>query len=87
MTAKWLGTGAKHDQGFINEFYYDNSGSDTGEFIEIAGLLETNLAEWSLVLYNGSNGTPYETIRLSGVLLYAGDGYGFQRPLHNDGIS
>ncbi|MGZ9100231.1 MAG: Calx-beta domain-containing protein, partial [Brevundimonas sp.] len=46
---------------FINEFHYDNPGSDTGEFIEIAGAAGTDLTGYSLVLYNGSNGTTYAT--------------------------
>ena len=53
---------------FINEFHYDNSGSDVGEFIEIAGTAGTDLTGWTLVLYNGSNGSVYNTIPLTGVL-------------------
>ena len=40
---------------FINEFHYDNSGTDAGEAIEIAGPAGTNLTGWTLVLYNGTN--------------------------------
>jgi len=46
---------------FINEFHYDNSGGDSGEFVEIvvgpgyAG----SLSEVSLFLYNGNGGTTY----------------------------
>ena len=39
---------------FINEFHYDNTGADSGEFVEIAGPAGTNLTGWSLVRYNGS---------------------------------
>jgi hypothetical protein len=53
---------------FINEIHYDNTGADAGEAIEIAGPAGTNLAGWSLVLYNGSNGTVYNTIGLTGTL-------------------
>ncbi len=53
---------------FINEIHYDNDGADTGEFVEIAGPAGTDLAGWTVVLYNGSGGAPYDTITLSGVL-------------------
>lgn len=53
---------------FINEFHYDNSGTDTGEFIEVAGTAGTDLTGWTLELYNGSNGASYNTIQLSGTL-------------------
>jgi predicted extracellular nuclease len=39
---------------FINEFHYDNTGTDTGEFIEIAGPAGTDLSGWSIVRYNGA---------------------------------
>src|SRR5262245_8983842 len=39
---------------FINEIHYDNVGTDTGEFIEIAGPAGTDLAGWRLVRYNGA---------------------------------
>ncbi|MGZ8869334.1 MAG: endonuclease, partial [Thermoanaerobaculia bacterium] len=38
---------------FINEFHYDNTGGDTGEFIEIAGPAGTNLTGYVIELYNG----------------------------------
>ncbi len=53
---------------FINEVHYDNTGGDTGEFIEVAGPPSTDMTGWSLELYNGSNGTLYNTIALSGTL-------------------
>ena len=52
----------------INEFHYDNDGADIGEFIEVAGAPGLDLAGWSVVLYNGSNGEAYRTIRLDGTL-------------------
>ncbi|MGA8045666.1 MAG: hypothetical protein WCA30_05295, partial [Dermatophilaceae bacterium] len=64
---------------FVNEFHYDNSGTDVGEFIEVAGPAGTDLAGWSLVLYNGSSpGTAvtYATIPLSGVIADQQGGYG-----------
>lgn len=62
---------------FINEFHYDNSGADTGEFIEVAGPAGTDLTSWSLVLYNGASGASYNTIALSGTLPdEGGSGFG-----------
>lgn len=54
---------------WINEFHYDNDGSDTGEFIEIAGPAGTDLTGWSIVLYNGAVGTAYSTTSLTGATL------------------
>jgi endonuclease/exonuclease/phosphatase family metal-dependent hydrolase len=48
---------------FLNELHYDNDGADTGEFVEVivgpgfAGAL----SDLSLVFYNGSDGTIYDT--------------------------
>lgn len=53
---------------WINEFHYDNTGSDTGEFVEVAGAAGTDLSGWTVVGYNGSNGAPYRTIGLSGTI-------------------
>ncbi len=39
---------------WVNEFHYDNTGADNGEFIEIAGPAGTDLTGWSIVRYNGS---------------------------------
>ena len=61
---------------FINEIHYDNTGTDTGEAIEIAGPAGTDLTGWSLVLYNGNGGALYNTISLSGSIPDAGDGFG-----------
>jgi hypothetical protein len=64
-----LATTAAHATSvFINELHYDNAGADTGEAIEIAGPAGTDLTGWSLVLYNGANGTVYNTTALSTVL-------------------
>jgi endonuclease I len=61
---------------WINEFHYDNTGADTGEFFEIAGAAGTNLTGWTLVAYNGANGQSYATVNLSGVLPNQQNGYG-----------
>jgi len=62
---------------FINEIHYDNTGTDTGEAIEIAGPAGTDLSGWSIVLYNGNGGATYGTLSLSGVILDQSNGYGF----------
>lgn len=62
---------------FINEFHYDNTGTDTGEFIEVAGLAGTNLDGWFLALYNGNGGAQYNSFSLSGTLADSGNGVGF----------
>ena len=46
---------------WINEFHYDNNGTDTGEFVEIAATAGTDLTGWSLVRYNGANGQSYSS--------------------------
>ncbi|MBF2036613.1 MAG: endonuclease/exonuclease/phosphatase family protein [Leptolyngbyaceae cyanobacterium T60_A2020_046] len=65
---------------FINEFHYDNTGTDVGEFIEIAGPAGTDLTGWRIVRYNGANGLAYTTPAanetLSGVIPDLGGGFG-----------
>ncbi|QNP41570.1 endonuclease [Lysobacter solisilvae (ex Woo and Kim 2020)] len=39
---------------FINEIHYDNTGSDTGERIEVVATAGENLASYRLYLYNGA---------------------------------
>ena len=48
---------------YINEIHYDNAGGDVGEFVE---LFVTNpqpgtLSDYQINLYNGSNGTSYNS--------------------------
>jgi len=64
---------------WVNEFHYDNSGGDVGEFFEIAGAAGTDLNGWSLELYNGSSSqrNVYNTLALSGILGNDQDGFGF----------
>ncbi len=52
----------------VTEIHYDNTGTDTGEAIEVTGPAGTDLTGWSLVLYTGSNGTVYDTKSLTGVI-------------------
>lgn len=61
---------------WINEFHYDNDGSDSGEFIEVAGTAGVDLSGWSLVGYNGSNGRVYGAINLAGVIADQQNGFG-----------
>lgn len=61
---------------FVNELHYDNAGPDADETIEIAGPALTNLDGWSVVLYNGTGGTSYSTIPLSGLIANQCDGFG-----------
>jgi predicted extracellular nuclease len=68
---------------FINEIHYDNTGSDTGEFIEIAAPQGTDLNGWTVELYNGNNGTEYATKELSGVMQDDSGGYGFMTVDHS----
>lgn len=61
---------------FISEFHYDNTGTDVGEFIEIAGPAGTDLTGWSIVLYNGNGGTVYNTVALGGTIADQSNGQG-----------
>ena len=71
------GGGPSSPSAWINEFHYDNDGADQGEFIEIAGTAGLDLTGWSVVRYNGANGTPYGTDALSGILANTSNGVGF----------
>lgn len=61
---------------FINEIHYDNTGTDAGEAIEVAGPAGTDLTGWDIVLYNGSNGEEYDTDALTGTIPDLGSGFG-----------
>jgi uncharacterized protein len=63
---------------FINEIHYDNTGTDAGEFIEVAGPAGTDLTGWDIVLYNGAtgNGMSYDTDALSGTIPDQQGGFG-----------
>ncbi len=61
---------------WINEFHYDNKGTDRNEFVEVAGSAGTDLTGWSLVAYNGGNGQLYKTVNLSGVISNQQNGFG-----------
>lgn len=61
---------------FVNEVHYDNSGEDIGEAVEVAAPAGTDLAGWTIVAYNGSNGAPYTTVSLTGVVVDQSGGLG-----------
>ena len=62
---------------FINEIHYDNTGTDTGEAVEVAGPAGTNLAGWQLVPYNGATGQTYAPIiDLTGTIPNQQSGFG-----------
>lgn len=61
---------------WINEFHYDNDGADYNEGVEIAGLAGTDLSCYTIYLYNGNDGTTYQTEILSGIIPDEGCGYG-----------
>ncbi|MBX3747707.1 MAG: hypothetical protein KF833_20560 [Verrucomicrobiae bacterium] len=50
---------------WINEFHYDNTGADVGEFVEVVAPADfTDLASVRLTLYNGADGHPYGAAHL-----------------------
>jgi len=61
---------------FINEFHYDNIGTDINEGVEIIGTAGTNLNNWSIQFYNGGNGSVYKTTALTGILSDQNNGFG-----------
>jgi predicted extracellular nuclease len=62
---------------FINELHYDNDGADSNEFVEVAGPTGTDLTGWSVIPYNGSNGTTYTPAgTMSGTIPDQNGGYG-----------
>ena len=68
---------AAHAQAvFINEIHYDNTGTDAGEAVEIAGPAGTDLSTYSIELYNGTGGVIYDTDVLSGLIPNQQNGFG-----------
>ena len=61
---------------FINEIHYDNAGTDVSERVEVLAPAGTNLAGWTVVLYNGSDGKRYATFPLSGTTTNQCNGFG-----------
>ena len=46
---------------YLSELHYDNTGTDTGEFVEVTLPAGTTSTDLSLVLYNGGTGGVYDT--------------------------
>lgn len=60
---------------FINEFHYDNSGTDSGERVEVIGPSGTSLTGWKVLAYDGG-GASYASFSLSGTLANQCGGFG-----------
>lgn len=60
---------------WINEFHYDNIGTDTNEGTEVAGAAGTDLNGYTLYYYKYF-GIPYATNRLGGVIPNERNGFG-----------
>ncbi|BBH65897.1 multifunctional nuclease/2',3'-cyclic-nucleotide 2'-phosphodiesterase/5'-nucleotidase/3'-nucleotidase [Actinoplanes sp. OR16] len=63
---------AATDAPFISEIHYDNTGTDSGEAVEIEAPVGFDLTGWQIVLYNGNGGAAYNTATLSGVVPASG---------------
>ncbi len=61
---------------WINEIHYDNNGTDTNEFVEVAGPAGATLNGWQLVGYNGNGGVVYLTVPMSGTIPNLQNGMG-----------
>lgn len=66
-------------QVYINEIDYDQPGTDTTEFVELIGPDGTSLNGYTIELINGSNGSVYNTLDLTGFSIPNDNisGYGF----------
>ena len=58
----------------INEVDADQTGTDSFEFLELAGTANLDLTDYYVVLYNGSNNLEYSTVALAGSTIPA-DGF------------
>jgi len=61
----------------INEFHYDNSGTDTGEFVEIRAAAGDDVSALEIVLINGSNGSEYNRVDVSGLAMTSDGTYDY----------
>jgi hypothetical protein len=62
---------------FINELHYDNAGMDEHEAVELAGTAGSFVDGWSLALYNGRDGSVYQSLDLVGRFPDLMNGFGF----------
>ena len=46
---------------YISEIHYDNTGADTGEFVEVTFPAGSSATGWTVELYNGSGGARYDS--------------------------
>jgi len=71
-----LAASAQQTAIFINEIHYDNTGTDTQEGVEVAAPAGSDLDGWTIVFYNGKNGTAYASVPLTGEIPDAQAGHG-----------
>lgn len=60
--------GAPASDLWLAALHYDNAGNDVDEGVAMAGPPGATLDGWTLVLYNGTDGSVYRTVALSGPL-------------------
>jgi endonuclease I/PKD repeat protein len=70
------GSGSIESVLWINEFHYDNASTDVGESVEVAGSAGLDLSGWTIIAYNGKDGSAYKTVNLSGVIADQQAGFG-----------
>ena len=67
---RWTRGAVNNDQtitcavAFVNEFHYDNEAQGDGQFVEVATNVD-DVSAYSMVLYNGNDGLPYDAVPLS----------------------
>ncbi|MFN8393523.1 MAG: hypothetical protein U0176_02495 [Bacteroidia bacterium] len=78
-----VNSGSQAPSIWINEIHYDNTGTDAGEFVELAGTAGLNLANYAILRYNGGTPgaallytTPAQTTTLTGTMPNQSNGYG-----------
>ena len=56
----------------LNEFHYDNAGTDQDEFLEVVLTGATAADDVTVTLYNGNGGAPYDTYNVGGAFTFHG---------------
>ncbi|SDD06115.1 hypothetical protein SAMN05660690_3266 [Geodermatophilus telluris] len=56
-----VATAAPPTTPFVSEIHYDNTGTDTGEFVEVTFPAGSGTTGWTVELYNGNGGRRYAT--------------------------